>query len=124
MTSIYINDYAVMSRLGMNREETLLSLKSLEPPRPDTPFKLNDGTQTKLAALPSELPESAQGRTRTNRIASTLLEHLAPSIEQLKASVPAERIAVIVGTSTTGIEEALGTLKNRLTDGSWPEDRD
>ncbi|MCI4644108.1 MAG: beta-ketoacyl-[acyl-carrier-protein] synthase II [Hyphomonadaceae bacterium] len=122
MSRIYINDFAVMSRLGMSRAETLSNLSLQAPPRPDIVFELNDGQSTRVAVLPSDLPAETAGRTRTNQIASALLEQLAPTLDRMKSAYAPDRVAIIVGTSTTGIEEALTGLGSRLSQGFWDED--
>lgn len=122
MTRIYIHDFAVMSRLGMSAQETRESLASASPPRPDTPFALLDGQSTQVARLPRALPDMPGVRTRTNRIASALLTQMKDGLETLLSAQDRARIAVVVGTSTTGIEEALGSLSHRMETGSWAED--
>lgn len=122
MTRIYINDFAVMSRLGMNAEAMRESLTSANPPRPDTPFSLLDGQSTQVARLPAALPDIPGVRTRTNRIASALLAQLPEGMEALLNTHDRSRVAVVVGTSTTGIEEALTKLSGRMKTGNWEED--
>ena len=122
MTRIYINDFAVMSRLGMDRAETLASLISPAPPRPDTPFALNGGGQTQVAKLPGDIPETLPGRTRTNRVASLLLQQFTDPVATVRAQNPADRIGVVVGTSTAGIEEGYHALDFRLQQDKWPDD--
>jgi 3-oxoacyl-[acyl-carrier-protein] synthase-1 len=122
MTRVFLNDFAVMSRLGMNRTETLASLTSSSPPRPDERFDLVGGGTTMIARLPGQLPDTSSARTRTNRIASHLLGQMKTKLGWMKATFGAERIAVIVGTSTTGIEESLVSLGERMDADEWPED--
>ena len=119
MTPVYINDFSMVSRLGMTKAETVASLTCSVPPRPDHRVALNTGATTVVAPLASELPASAAARTRTNRITSALLEQMKASIETAKAKFGAHRIAGVIGTSTTGIEEAIGPLSDRLQQGQW-----
>jgi hypothetical protein len=108
MPGIFINDFSIASRLGMDAEETRVSLTSPSPPIPDTVFELLDKTTTQIAELPS--PPVGDGVTRTNRIADHLLSQMSDKIEWMKSHFDSHRIGVIIGTSTTGIEEATDHL--------------
>lgn len=119
MTRMYINDFAVMSRLGMDREQTRLSLLADAPPRPDREFRLTDGATTQIACLPEALPSDLSEGTRTNRMASALLRQCADGIGWVRSTFRADRIAVIVGSSTTGVEEAIDPFARRLETGVW-----
>ena len=124
MTQIFIQDFSVASRMGMNVEQTRAALLSGEILRPNTPFKLMDGTSTVVAELPEPLEPGLVGVTRTNRILSHLLEPLTEPIEELKAKFGPERIGVVLGTSTTGIEEAVEPLRRRLQSSAWEDSYD
>ena len=75
-----------------------------------------------IARLPGQLSDAPSARTRTNQMASDLLGQMQAKLDWLRAKFGADRIAVIVGTSTTGIEESLVSLGNRMEAGEWPED--
>lgn len=122
MTPVFINDFSIVSRLGLTRDETRRNLTSAAPPRPDTQFAISERQSTVVAALPRELPSTAYGRTRTNQIASILLSQIDGSIQAMRARFPAQRIAGVIGTSTTGIEEAIAPLSERLETGNWNSD--
>ncbi|WP_300379147.1 beta-ketoacyl synthase N-terminal-like domain-containing protein [Henriciella sp.] len=120
--NIFINDFAAISRLGMSRRETEESLTSSEPPRPDTRSLLNGGQYTITAALPGPFPVGLNGRTRTNQIIAAMADRLQECCEDLLSHYPAKRIGVVLGTSTTGIEEAIAPLQSRLETGEWKND--
>lgn len=122
MSAIYIQDFSVASRLGMDVAETRKTLLSGEIVRPDTAFELLDGSATFAAALPTPLDVAPEGRTRTNRIISHLLAPLREGLEALKSEYGPARIGVVIGTSTTGIEEAVEPLIDRLENGAWSKD--
>ncbi len=122
MLDVYINHFSVASRLGMNEQETFASLNSATPPTPDTKYPLIDGGSTMVASLPSEI--SCKNLTKTNAIAEHLLSQIAPAIENMNSMFSPERIAVIIGSSTTGIGEAIEELANKIDVGNWAEDYD
>lgn len=124
MKHIYINGFSVASRLGMNRVETAASLFSSAPPRPDTVFELSNGGRTRIAQLPQALSDSLAGRTATNRLTSHLLTDIRAPLEQALNAYGPSRVAGVIGTSTTGIEEGIAPLNARLESGDWaPEYR-
>ncbi|MBB34039.1 MAG: beta-ketoacyl-[acyl-carrier-protein] synthase II [Hirschia sp.] len=122
MTEIYIQDFSVASRLGMDVTSTRETLTAGHLIRPDTPFDLLDGSTTLAAALPEALAPDLAGRTRTNRILSHLLKPIEAGLDALKGQYGAHRIGTIIGTSTTGIEEGVAPLEDRLKSGTWSQD--
>ncbi|ACT58991.1 beta-ketoacyl-ACP synthase [Hirschia baltica] len=124
MSTIYINAFSTCSRLGMNRDETLKSLKSALPPRPDKDAQLAGGATTKVAALATDLPNDQSGETRTNQITAYLISQMQEEIAQTLAKYGSERVAGIIGTSTTGVEEAINPLDDRIKNGEWDDDYD
>ncbi len=122
MSTIFINAVSVASRIGMSMDQTRSVLAGSGMPRPDTPFDLINGVSTLAAGLPEPLATGLAGRTRTNRIQSHLLGGIADELDAMKATTPPDRIGVVIGTSTTGIEEGLTPLKSRLDSGQWDPD--
>ena len=122
MKAVYIQDFSVASRLGMDVAQTRETMLAGRVVRPDKPFELIGGMATVAAALPSELSSDFTGRTRTNRILSHLLSPLRETISKQLERFGSDRVAVVIGTSTTGIEEAIAPLENRLSSGSWDND--
>jgi len=121
MSKIFINAYSVCSRLGMNQKETLESLGSVAPPVPDETVELAGGSTTKVAALPKELPEVAGVTTRTNQLTAYLVSQMQNEIDGVLQKYGSNRVAGIIGTSTTGVEEAIDPLQKRIEDGDWDQ---
>ena len=59
--------------------------------------------------------------TRNNQLALSALEQIKDSIEQAKSQFDADRIAVIIGTSTSGISDGEAAFKHKLVNGEFPE---
>ncbi len=64
------------------------------------------------------LPEAAA--SRNNRLLAALLDEIAAEIGQAKARYGAHRIAIVLGTSTSGIAEGEAAIAQRLETGIWP----
>lgn len=119
--TIYIHALAMNSALGDN-QKTQLAILAGE--KSSAIFLesgwLNDGKSTvvgkvlaKLPMVPSELTHK---NTRNNRLA---LSSLLPIEKQIKETIKqfgADRVAVVVGTSTSGISDGEVALANGLPD--------
>ncbi|MBS1157223.1 MAG: beta-ketoacyl-[acyl-carrier-protein] synthase [Proteobacteria bacterium] len=78
-----------------------------------------------LGLVDAELPaldhHPMQLRSRNNALLLHALEQIRPAVEALKAKTPAHRIAVILGTSTTGMAESEEAHQFQCQEGRFPE---
>lgn len=72
---------------------------------------------TPLAALPAPL---AEFDCRNNRLLAAAAAQIRPQVEALAARHGAQRIAVIVGTSTSGIASGEDAMAAKLRGGAFP----
>jgi 3-oxoacyl-[acyl-carrier-protein] synthase-1 len=63
-----------------------------------------------------------QEDTRNNRVLTTAIEQLRPKIEELKQRFGAQRIGVVIGTSTSGISDGETALAYHRQHGQLPGD--
>src|SRR5216684_962096 len=123
MTSRYpVTAYALCNALGATTAEVIESLRAgrsgLRPCELDVPFAAKTGAVPgPLEAPPSSL---APWDTRLLRIALRSLDELAPRIDAARSRWGRDRIAVILGTSTAGIEETERAWGARKRTGSLP----
>lgn len=115
MTAIYINDFSAACALGMNRGAIAASLRSPQPALETA--ELIDNRRGAIAGLPASPGDEAAAGSRTNAISNHLLSDLRTALE----GVAPERIAVIIGASTTGIGEAVDHLAAFRNSGAWPQ---
>jgi len=71
-----------------------------------------------LPALPARL---AHLDCRNNRLALATVDEIATAVKTVAARVGPHRVAVVMGTSTSGIAEGEAALHYRLTQGRWPD---
>ena len=72
------------------------------------------------ASLP-EIPAAQRHHAcRNNQLALAALAQMRPALEAAMARYGAGRIAVVLGTSTSGMAEGEVALEARLRDGAWP----
>lgn len=83
------------------------------------------GRPLPLGRVTCELPDDSAWpkgqRSRNNRLLALALERLGEPLDALLTRVPAERIGVVIGTSTSGIGETELALAESGRDGPLPE---
>jgi len=75
-----------------------------------------------LPAFPTTLP--AHYHSRNNQLLLAAVQQIAPQIQAAIARYGAHRIAVVLGTSTSGVNDNVPAFKARHTHGVWPDDYD
>ncbi len=123
---IYIQDCGFHSALGSEIADIHGCLKDeRESNMVEVNDMLNDGKHTVVGQIAGELPpipsDLAQYATRNNQLALSALNQIEDSIEQAKSQFGADRIAVVIGTSTSGISDGEAAFKHKLDQGSFPE---
>lgn len=116
---VYIHEFAVACALGADAEAVSRNLLSPMPPTVRGSMDLGDGRTAPAGILPFELTDESSD-SRCNRIADHCLKSLGPAIAREIASVGPKRIAVVVGTSTSGVREASAALESFVKNGNWP----
>ncbi|MGF1801046.1 beta-ketoacyl-[acyl-carrier-protein] synthase family protein [Vibrio gigantis] len=124
---IYIQDCGFHSALGSSITDIHGCIKGeREPNMIEVSDMLNDGKHTVVGKIAGELPEIpptlVKYSTRNNQLALSALNQIKDSIEQAKSQFGADRIAVVIGTSTSGISDGETALKHKLAHGDFPED--
>jgi 3-oxoacyl-[acyl-carrier-protein] synthase-1 len=123
--AFYLSSLGIISALGNGKVETTATLAGNRPadmikhsgflPHRDAIL----GTVTEdLPALPSQL--SAYD-TRNNRLLWAAASQIRDNIDALIATYGRQRIAVLIGTSTSGIEEGTSHYQHRIETGQFPD---
>ncbi|MUK71332.1 beta-ketoacyl-[acyl-carrier-protein] synthase family protein [Aliivibrio fischeri] len=85
---------------------------------------LNDGKATVVGKALGELPlvpeHLSHWDTRNNQLVLSALQQIEPKIKAVKEKYGSDRIAVIVGTSTSGISDGEVALKEKMEQGAFP----
>jgi 3-oxoacyl-[acyl-carrier-protein] synthase-1 len=121
---VYLNALGLITPLGRDKREVagnlfqgsrsgLLERSDLLPQR-----------TVRVGSVPWPLP-AIPGRLthldcRNNRLALAALQQIEDSIRAMADRAGAHRIAVVMGTSTSGIAEGEAALTSRLEKGGWP----
>jgi 3-oxoacyl-[acyl-carrier-protein] synthase-1 len=126
MRPLPVTAYANLNALGESREEILAALAAgrtgLGVPTESLPFEARTGTVT------AHLPELESGlkswTTRQARMAACLVAQLEQPLRKARARWQAERIGVILGTSTAGAEATEHAYRQYVGTGSLPNSYD
>ena len=119
--TIYIHAMAMNSALGETQEKQVGTLSNVRSASMCLEAGwLNDGKSTVVGKVTSELPsisdEFTNKNTRNNRLALSSLLQIKTEINSAIKQFGSDRIAVVVGTSTSGISDGEVALGNGLPD--------
>lgn len=118
----FIQDFSVACAAGENAGALARAMFSTAPPKLHVTAQLVDGRTTTIGPLGFEISARTPARTRSNRLVGHLLDSLRPAIEQRLAAHGAERLGVVIGTSTAGMFEGEAAIAARKRDGAWGSD--
>lgn len=118
--AVYIHEFAIACALGADAEIVQRNLLSPTPPTVGGRMDLSNGRSVPVGALPFEIADS-DADSRCNLIADHLLGSLSPAIAHQMELVGSQRVAVVVGTSTSGVRETGSAFESFLETGHWPK---
>ncbi|AIR86712.1 MULTISPECIES: beta-ketoacyl-[acyl-carrier-protein] synthase family protein [Pantoea] len=117
---IYISAFGMVNALGNSLEQIAAQLTSGHAPgmQPREGW-LQQGKTSWLGEVPGELPSVpdalAAHNTRNNQLLLAALAQIRPAVDAAIARFGRERVAVVLGTSTSGVDEG-----DRQVDGGLP----
>ena len=120
--TLYLNDIGVIGPLGAGKRDVLENLLAGNGAGMEPYEGLLTGRTTMVGRVRGELPpapaELAELDCRNNRLLGQALDEVRPAVARLRAELGPKRIAVVLGTSTSGIaagEEAALSLAREGT---------
>ncbi|MFA6022395.1 MAG: beta-ketoacyl synthase N-terminal-like domain-containing protein, partial [Rhodospirillales bacterium] len=111
---LFLPAMAVATCLGIGKAATIGALLAGDR----SGLRRHQGDALPLGRLPTE--PGGHADSRNNRLLAMLLEEIAEPLAQAIDRYGRDRIAVVVGTSTSGIAEGEVALAQRLKTGDWP----
>ncbi|MFE8147826.1 beta-ketoacyl-[acyl-carrier-protein] synthase family protein [Brenneria goodwinii] len=116
---VYINAVGALNALGNNLDEIARNLAKVNAPgmRPDSSWLLQGkpcwtgNVDADLPLIPDEL---AEHNSRNNQLLLAALAQIRPQVDKAIARFGADRVAVILGTSTSGLDEADRYVSDNL----------
>lgn len=120
-TSVYLNECGIVCALGTGLEEVRANLfvgtSGVLPTTECSPGRELPLGQVR-AALPSVAHLPPAQRSRNNALALAALAQIRPAVDAAIARHGADRVGVIIGTSTSGIAETEQALRHRAAHGT------
>lgn len=129
MMKLFLSRPAMMSALGDSLNihlDVLLNNKPSSIAATDSPYaahgisgqqKMLGEVQVTLREFPAELP--TEHRSRNNQLLWHALEQIEPQIEQVITHFGKQRVAVVMGTSTTGVDENIPVFQYAAEHNDW-----
>ncbi len=127
-TAVFLNDLGIVCALGEGRAAVAEAMFAEVPGGLSNNDNLLPGRTLALGEvctpLPTldELPLALRGRN--NALLAVALAQIAPAMAAAIARYGAERVAVVMGTSTSGIGEGERAMCSHASNGHWPADYD
>lgn len=123
---IYLNHLGIVCALGDGVDSIRENLFSGHSPGLQPTERYSPGHRRTLGQVESSLPSlahlPARMRTRNNAMLAHALQQIRPAVEALKTRFASSRIAIVIGTSTSGMSEAEQAFKTLRQQGHFPED--
>lgn len=123
-TPVYLNALGVVNALGCGRGDVLAGLLRGDAPGMRSQSGWIPGREVHVGAVDAELPpwpESfAAFRSRNNRLLAAAAAQIDTEIEALRRRHGAERIGLVLGSSTSGIAEGEAAVAEHARSGTAP----
>jgi 3-oxoacyl-[acyl-carrier-protein] synthase-1 len=121
--TLYLNDLGLLSAVGNSKSEVLTRL--LDGDRSGLISSDEFGARCMVGAITADLPEIAERRSiyncRNNRLLLAALAQIETTVNDMKARFGADRIGVVLGTSTSGVRNTEFALSYWSEQGVLPE---
>lgn len=106
---IYVNDFSCMSSLGLNKKETIASLKSYKKSYLQERSDLLVSGNSYFGIVNSDFLEFSlfnEHDSRNNRMIVATLQDMKNSVLNAISKYGKDNVAIVLGTSTSGLDEA------------------
>lgn len=125
MSAFFLNELGIACALGRDVDEVAAALFADDAPRGLAMSDAGTGAPTALGLVPGALPSlddsPVELRGRNNQLLRLALAPLRAPVAAAVARYGAERVAVVLGSSTSGVGESEDAHRHFLATGTWPE---
>lgn len=125
MSAVYLNHMALTCALGASAEAARSSLHARSPRGVSVTDRFSPGRALHLGcvgevqALSDDVPEGQ--RSRSNALLAAALAPLRQAARSIVDGYGPDRVAVVIGSSTSGVLEGEAAAAHRASHGRWPE---
>ncbi len=125
MSHVFLNQLGIVCALGSGEDQVATALFADDRPRGVAMSSLLDPTQpTSLGAVATALPTMddlpVELRGRNNALLSLALAPLRDAVAGAVERYGADRVAVVLGSSTSGVGESEAAHRHFAAHGDWP----
>jgi 3-oxoacyl-[acyl-carrier-protein] synthase I len=124
MAALGLPALGIATSIGAGKAAVAAALRDSLRPGLEWRTGLIEGAPALVGAVNAPLPPIGSNHaaydSRNNRLALLALSEIIGAIEELIARFGRKRIAVVMGSSTSGISDAEAALATRKSDGRWP----
>ena len=125
MNAFFLNELGIACALGRDAEEVAAALFADDAPHGVAMTDAVTGVPTSLGLVPGELPSlddvPVELRGRNNQLLRLALAPLRAAVAAAVERHGADRVAVVLGSSTSGVGESEAAHRHLLAHGTWPE---
>ncbi len=127
MSDFFLNELGIICSMGADKDQVAKNLFSFAMPETLTlSEQYSAGRPCFIGSVNSELPDLShlekQWRSRNNQLIAAAASQIKPAIDSLINRHGAHRIAVVLGTSTSGVGESEQAHADRFESSAWPSD--
>jgi 3-oxoacyl-[acyl-carrier-protein] synthase-1 len=125
MSPVFLNQLGLTCALGRDVESVALALFAADAPRGVAPSEsITPGRLLALGVVPGGLPDLANLpvalRGRNNALIALALAPIRAAVDEAIARFGPGRVAVVLGTSTSGVGESEQAHRHQRQNGHWP----
>ncbi|HOZ24585.1 MAG TPA: beta-ketoacyl-ACP synthase [Thermomonas sp.] len=125
MTTFFLNELGIACALGRDVDQVATALFADDTPRGVAVTDAVTGAATSLGLVPGALPSlddmPVELRGRNNQLLRLALAPLRNAVAEVVARHGADRVAVVLGSSTSGVGESEDAHRYFQAHGTWPE---
>jgi len=125
VSAFFLNELGIACALGRDVDGVATALFADDAPHGVAMSDAITGRPTSLGLVPGELPSlddlPVELRGRNNQLLRIALASLRASVAAAVAKYGSDRVAVVLGSSTSGVGESEAAHRHFLATGTWPE---
>lgn len=126
MSDIYLNQLGLLCALGNSPAEVAAALRAGVSPGMQMRAGYLEGREVMVGEVLAEPPSIAhlplRQRSRNNAMMLAALAQIRPAVDAAIARFGPQRVAVVLGTSTSGIAEGERAMRMKVAQGEFPPD--
>lgn len=127
MNNFFLNELGIICSMGADKDQVAKNLFSTTMPETLTiSDQYSVGRPCFIGSVNEELPDllylDKKWRGRNNQLIAAAAAQIKPAVDTLIARHGAHRMAIVLGTSTSGVGESEQAHAHKLVQSGWPDE--